>query len=139
MNETTHITLRRILAFSSIVEFATGLALMATPVLVVELLVGAPVSGAGVAVGRCMGIALVALGLACWPGRPRIDEEPHTALAMLVYNALIALYLGYLGVVGHAVGVLLWPVVALHGAVALALVWARRAERLDGGAGASPQ
>ena len=58
---------------------------------------------------------------------------------MFVYNALIALYLGYLGVVGHAAGVLLWPVVAVHAALALMLVWSRRAERLDDEAGASPQ
>jgi len=41
---------------------------------------------------------------------------------MLAYNALVALYLGYLGIVGHAWGALLWPAVALHAVVAAALV-----------------
>lgn len=139
MNESTHSTLRKVLAFSSIVEFGTGLALMAAPVLVVDLLVGAPLSGAGIAVGRCLGIALVALGIACRPSRQQGDGNSWAAEAMFVYNALIALYLGYLGAVGHAVGVLLWPVVAVHAAVAFMLVWSRRAERLDGEAGASAQ
>jgi hypothetical protein len=44
-------------------------------------------------------------------------------------NALIALYLAYLGMVGHFWGVLLWPAVALHTAVALLLVWTWRAAR----------
>jgi len=122
-------TLRKILVFTAIVEVPTGLALIADPALVVGLLIGAPLSGAGVAAGRCFGIGLLALGYACLPGRQLLDRGSRTALAMLVYNALIALYLGYLGIVGHADGVLLWPVVVLHAAIALALVWTCRAER----------
>ena len=45
---------------------------------------------------------------------------------MLTYNALVALYLACLGTVAHMGGVLLWPAVALHAAVALLLVWTRR-------------
>ena len=45
---------------------------------------------------------------------------------MLTYNALIALYLAYVGTVAHLGGLLLWPAVALHGVVALLLVWAGR-------------
>ena len=43
--------------------------------------------------------------------------------AMLIYNVLIAVYLAYLGTIGHAGGLLLWPGVALHAVVALVLVW----------------
>ncbi len=44
---------------------------------------------------------------------------------MLLYNALIALYLAFLGTVANMAGVLLWPGAALHGGVALllALTW----------------
>ena len=42
---------------------------------------------------------------------------------MLVSNALIALYLAYLGTVLHVEGLLLWPAMALHAIVALLLVW----------------
>jgi hypothetical protein len=45
---------------------------------------------------------------------------------MLTYNVLIALYLAYLGTVGHLGGVLWWPAVALHTVVALLLVWTWR-------------
>jgi hypothetical protein len=45
---------------------------------------------------------------------------------MLIYNALIALYLGYLGTVQHASGMLLWPAVLLHAVVAMSLAWPGR-------------
>jgi hypothetical protein len=46
--------------------------------------------------------------------------------AMLVYNVLIAAYLGYLDTAGHLKGVLLWPGFALHALVALLLIWRGR-------------
>jgi hypothetical protein len=45
---------------------------------------------------------------------------------MLAYNMLIALFLAYLSIVEHIGGVLLWPAVALHVAVAASLVWTSR-------------
>lgn len=41
---------------------------------------------------------------------------------MFLYNLLIALFLAYLGTVGHYGGILLWPAVALHGVVGLLLL-----------------
>ena len=102
---------------------------MSDPAIVVTLLLGADVAGAGTLLGRFFGIALLALGLACWPGRQRAERGAAAVRAMLIYNVLIALYLAYLGTVGHLGGMLLWPVVALHAAVALLLVWAGRDER----------
>jgi hypothetical protein len=68
-------------------------------------------------VARVLGISLIALGVACWPG--------STALCgMLTYGALVALYLAYLGVIGECVGPLLWPAVVLHGVLTLLLAWA---------------
>ena len=55
---------------------------------------------------RVTGIALIALGLACWPGPPLVG--------MLVYSAAVALYLGFVGIAGGSTGILLWPVVVLH-------------------------
>ena len=131
MNEKDRSTLRKILVFASIAEGGTGLVLMADPALVVALLIGAPLLGAGVAAGRCFGIALLALGVACLPAQQRDDGNSRAVLAMFVYNALIALYLGYLGVVGHAWGILLWPAVVLHAVVAFLLAWGRRAGRVS--------
>ena len=129
MSETGRDALRRILAFAAAVEVGTGLVLIVDPAIVVELLLGAEVSGAGTPLGRCFGIALLALGLACWPSRQRAESGSPAFRAMLTYNALIALYLTYLGTVGHIGGLLLWPGVVLHAVVVLLLVWTWRFER----------
>jgi Ca2+/Na+ antiporter len=113
---------RKILAFAAIVEVGTGLALMVDPAVVAILLVGADLSGVGAVLGRCFGITLVALGLACWPRAQRAEDDSPASRAMLTYNALIALYLAYLGTLGHLRGFLLWPAVALHAVVAVLLV-----------------
>jgi hypothetical protein len=87
-------------------EAFTGLILVIYPSLVVRLLFGAEISGAGTLMSRIAGIALIALGLACWPGPPRVG--------MLTYGAVVTLYLAYVGVAGGASGMLLWPAVVLH-------------------------
>jgi len=115
--------LKQLLALASVAETATGLGLMADPRLIVSLLLGAEVSGVGVPVARCFGVALFALGLACWPTEPNAQTGSPAFRAMLVYNAAIALFLAYLFVAGHFGGILLWPAVALHAAVALLLLW----------------
>jgi hypothetical protein len=122
------ITLRKILSFSSVVEFVTGLALIAAPALVARLLLGADIAGIAIALARFLGVGLLGLGLACWRRKASTASDASAFRGMLVYNSLVALYLGYLGFVGHAGGALLWPAVALHAAVAVALVWACRAE-----------
>jgi len=122
-------TLRKILAFAVIVEVGTGLALVIDPATVVVLLLGANGPGEGMPLGRFLGIALLALGLACWPSRQRAESNSPGFRAIFVYNVLIALYLAYLGTVGHLAGLLLWPGVALHAAVTLLLVWTWRADR----------
>jgi len=119
----------RILAFAAVVEVGTGLVLMLDPAIVVKLLLGIEVSAEGTLLSRCFGIALLALGMACWPGRSGAESRSPSVRAMLTYNALIALYLVYLGTVGHLGGPLLWPGVALHAAVALWLIWTHRGQR----------
>ena len=104
----------KLLAIAAIAEIATGLALLAVPPLVGRLLFGAELSGVSLPIARVTGIALLALGVACWPGA--------TALCgMLTYNALATLYLLYLGIRDNWVGPLLWPVVALHAILTLLL------------------
>lgn len=120
--------LKKLLAFAAFAEFATGLAVLIDPAIVVTLLLGAEITGVGIPVARCFGIALLALGPACWPGASNVQTDSGAFRAMLVYNALIALFLVYLFVVGHLGGALLWPAVALHAGVALLLVWTWRSE-----------
>ncbi len=117
---------RKVLAFASVVEIATGAVLIIDPTVVVALLLGTGIAGAGIPLGRCFGITLLALGLACWPSAQRAEGSAAAAGGMLLYNALIALYLGWLGTLGNMRGLLLWPGVALHAVVALLLVWTSR-------------
>jgi hypothetical protein len=120
---------KKILAFAAVVEIGTGVILMIDPAIVVVLLLGVDVSGVGIALGRCFGVALLALGLACWPGGQGAANGSSVFWAMLTYNALIALYLAFLGTIRHVGGLLLWPGVALHAALALLLLWAWHRER----------
>ena len=94
------------LIFAAIAEAATGLALLIVPSLVGTLLLGAEFAGVTIPVARVAGIALIALGIACWPGPP--------LLGMVTYGALVTLYLAYLGFAGGLTGALLWPAVILH-------------------------
>jgi hypothetical protein len=125
VSETIPNASKKILAFAAVVEVGTGLALAIDPTMVVSLLLGAEVSGTGTLLGRCFGIALLALGLACWPGPQHVESGWAAFRGMLTYNVLVALYLAYLGAIGHLAGLLLWPAVALHAAVALSLIWTR--------------
>lgn len=97
--------MRKVLIFAAVAEAATGLALLIAPSLVGQLLLGEQLTGIAIPVARVAGIALVALGVACWPGPP--------LLGVLIYSAAATLYLAYLGLAGLA-GMLLWPAVALH-------------------------
>ena len=115
----------RILALASVVEGGTGIALLAVPSTVARLLLGADVSGVPAVLGRCFGIALLALAVACWPGRTGGENGAAAVRAMFAYNALIALYLAYLAAAGHVAGPLSWPAVGLHAIVALLLAFLR--------------
>jgi hypothetical protein len=121
--------LKKLLTFSSIVEIATGLALMIDPRFVVTLLVGPNTPVEEIPMGRLPGIAIFALGLTCWPSGQNRESGSPAFRGMLVYNVLIAAFLVYLFQIGHLGGVLLWPAVALHAVVALLLTWARRNAR----------
>ena len=98
--------MKNVLTFAAVAEATTGLGLLIVPSLVGQLLLGVELAGVAMPVARVAGIALIALGIACWPG------PPH--LGMLTYSALVTLYLAYIGFAGILAGVLLWPAVALH-------------------------
>ncbi len=106
--------MKKLLMVTSLAEAATGLALMVVPSLVGRLLLGAELIGVSIPLARVTGIALIALGIACWPGR--------TALCgMLTYSALATAFLAYLGIRGHWVGPLLWSAVVFHAVMAMLL------------------
>ncbi len=129
MSETSRNALSNILMFAAIAEIGTGIALLVEPRIVIRLLVAGNEPLQAMPLGRVAGIAILALGVACWPTRQRAEGGSPAFWSMLIYSALIALYLAYLFTIEHLGGVLLWPAVALHVVVALLLVWARRGER----------
>jgi hypothetical protein len=108
--------MKKVLIFAAAGEAATGLALLIVPSLVGQLLFGEEFTVVTIAVARVTGIALIALGVACWPG--------PAVVGMLIYSALVTPYLAYVGFAGGLTGVLLWPVVILHVILTALLIWA---------------
>ena len=90
--------------------------MLIVPSLVGQLLLGEELAGSAIPVARVTGIALIALGTACWPGPP--------LLGMLIYTAVVAVYLAYVGIAGGLSGLLLWPAVVVHVILAVLLTWA---------------
>jgi hypothetical protein len=114
--------MRAVLVLAAVGEAATGLALLIVPSLVGRLLLGEDLTGVTIPVARVAGIALIALGVACWPGSDA-DNSPSRALrAMLCYSLFTTLYLAYLGIGGERVGRLLWSAVAIHAILTTLLV-----------------
>ncbi len=109
--------MKRALIFAAVGEASTGLALLIVPGLVGRLLLGEELTGMSIPVARVAGIALVGLGIACWPGTPQAG--------MLTYSAAVTVYLAYLGLTSASTGMLLWPAVVLH--VILTVLLARAA------------
>ena len=113
--------MKRLLIVTAIVEISTGLALLAVPVVVVRLLLGAEISGVGIPLGRVAGVALLALGVAC--GLAQYDAQTCAARAlvsaMAIYNCGTVLVLGSAGAQSAPVGIALWPAVVLHAAMAV--------------------
>jgi hypothetical protein len=106
-------TTKKVLVLAAVGETATGVALLIVPSLVGQLLLGEELGGVAIPVARVAGIALIALGVACWPGTPLVG--------MLTYSAAVTLYLAYAGLARGFAGILLWPAVALHGVLTVLL------------------
>lgn len=118
-------------AASASVELAAGIGLLLAPALALRWLFDVDAPQLASQVARLAGVALIALGIACWPVRPGPGGGP--ALRALVgYNLLAGIYLAYLGGFEHLAGPLLWPGVALHALMLLGLWLPDRAARQRG-------
>ena len=113
--------MKKLLTLAAIGETATGLALLIVPSLVVRLLFDAEIVGVGVVMSRLAGIALIGLGVACWP----VTNTRQASYGMVTYSVLAMLYLTYIGVRGEWIGLLLWPAVMVHAVLTLLLarIW----------------
>jgi hypothetical protein len=117
--------MKTLLALAALGEAGTGLVLLIYPSIVVRLLFAAEIAGPGVVMSRIAGISLIALGIACWPGR----VATWALCGMLTYSLLAMLYLIYLGLGGQWPGILLWPAVAVHAVLTILLARAWLNER----------
>jgi len=118
--------LAKVLALSALAEIVTGFALVISPGFVVTILLAPVTSALIIPIARVAGIALIALGIACWGGWNRVAGGAFRAL--LTYNLLVASYLAYLGTAEHLGGALLWPAAGLHMGVTALLLFFRKAE-----------
>jgi hypothetical protein len=105
--------MKSVLRFAAAIEVATGAALLIAPSVVGRVLLGETLEGVATSLARVAGIALVALGIACW-GRP--------TLGMSIYGGGVALFLAFVGLGEHMAGILLWPAVVLHVVVTALLI-----------------
>jgi len=101
--------MNRLLKLTAIIEAATGLGLVAVPALIVRLLLGGEISGASIPLGRITGVALLALGVACWVASYDVRNQAARGLvsAMSLYNLGVALILGAAGLQSRPVGIAL--------------------------------
>ena len=99
-----------ILRLEALTEAGMGVILLAYPSIVVRLLFGAEIAGAGAIMSRLAGMALIGLGAACWPS----TDNRRAVQGMMTYSVLAMLLLICIGVRGEWVGLLLWPTVAIH-------------------------
>jgi hypothetical protein len=112
----------RLLKLTALIEAATGLGLIATPSIVVRLLLGSPLdTSAAVMLGRVAGTALLALGVACWLARDDTQSRAARGLVVtiLLYNVSVATLLAFAGVGLGLHGLALWPAVILHAVMAV--------------------
>jgi hypothetical protein len=110
-----------LLTVTAIIEAGAGLALLALPSVTASLLLGTPLdSPAAVSLARVGGAAIIALAIVCWLAR----RDAHSlalqglVVAMLFYNLAVASVLAFASF-GHDLhGILLWPAIAFHIAMA---------------------
>jgi hypothetical protein len=115
----------KLLRLACVLEILTAIALVIAPAAVAWLILGDRTAGTGIALGRIAGVALLSLGVACYPRSLNGGHLDQAVLGMLTYNTLITIYLIYLGIRGEATGGALWLVVATHAVltVLFAQVW----------------
>jgi len=112
---------RQLLIVSALVETGAGLMLLVSPAPFVALLLGASLaSPAAFVVARMAGAALLSLACACWLAR---NGGPHggvsgMVVALLLYNSAAVALLAHAAINTSLLGVLTWPTVALHAALA---------------------
>jgi hypothetical protein len=113
--------MKTFLTVTAIVEAGAGLALLAVPSVTASLLLGMPLdSSAAANLARVGGAAIVALAIVSWLARRDVHSLASRGLivAMVFYNIAVAAVLAFASLSDGLHGVLLWPAVAFHVAMA---------------------
>jgi uncharacterized membrane protein len=106
---------------AAIIEAGAGLALLGLPSLTASLLLGTPLeSPVAVSLARVGGAAIVALAIVCWLARRDVygPASQGVVVALLFYNLAVAGVLAFASFGLDLHGILLWPAVAFHIAMA---------------------
>lgn len=126
--------MKTLLIVAAALEAGIGLALLVAPSVPVFLLLGTVLdTPGGSVVARVAGIALIALGGACWLARDDVLTRAArgAVIALLFYNTATAAVLVYAGIGLRLSGICLWPAAVLHLVVAAwCLVCLRRIKPL---------
>jgi hypothetical protein len=110
--------MKSLLSISAVLEVLTGIALIASPSLAANLLLGANIeSTLAITIARIAGAALISLAIICWLSR-KSSMANNVVKAMLFYNvATVSILLS--GKFGSDLsGLGLWPAIILHTSLA---------------------
>ena len=112
--------MKNLLTLEAVIEVGAGLGMVVLPSLLVTLLLGSSLdTPVALTVARVAGVALLALGIACWLARHDGQSRAARGLlgAMVVYNAGVFMVLAYAGIALGLQSIGLWPVVVVHAAM----------------------
>ena len=112
--------MKNLLTMTAVLEVGTGLVLVALPSPLATLLLSSSLdTPVALTVARVAGVALLALGVACWIARRDGQSRAARGLvgAMVLHNAGIFTILVYAGLALGLSSIGLWPTVLVHAAM----------------------
>jgi len=109
-------TQNRLLTSSAIIEIGAGLLIILFPSYMLSLVFGLPSNSLAVMLGQITGVALVALGMACWSARgdPGGPARLGAVRSITLYNGGAGLFLIVFALSGRAFGIVLWLFALIH-------------------------
>jgi len=113
---------RQLLTIAAAGESLTGLAFILAPEATTRFILGAKPNVAGVMLGRVVGVALMAIGIACWGARNDTGSATRsgTLKAITFYSAGVGLLLVLFAAIAKTGSIVLWSAGVLHLALAAA-------------------
>lgn len=117
--------MKKLMSFTSILEAILGVLLIFDPDVVLKMLLGIEASSGIETIGRLAGIVYLCFGAACFPQSEESGKylKDPAVRAMIMYNFLAAVYLGYLKFAAGYVSELLFPAVILHTVIFICFIY----------------